>query len=157
MSEAGCVAIGAACAGRVAAKAAYVTADTACPATPQPHGPSSGLHSSQAAQRRCPGHMHLEAAAAGALAGCRRAVLPARQRRGIRALELPLLKEELEAQMFGLFCTGQVKVTRSLLQRGISPRCLVPASAACATGLAASCPENGDGPVLQSFSPSGQH
>lgn len=84
-------------------------------------------------------------------------MLPARQRHGIRALELLLLKEELQAQMFWLFCAEQVKVTRSLLQRGISPRCLVPTSAGCATGLAASCPKNRDRPVLQSFCPSVQH
>lgn len=40
-------------------------------------------------------------AAAAALAACRRAVLPARQRCGIRALEL--LEEELEARGFGYF------------------------------------------------------
>lgn len=84
-------------------------------------------------------------------------MLPARHCHGIRALELLLLKEELEAQMFCLFCAEQVKVTRSLLQRGSTPIRLIPTSAVCASGLAASCPKSRDGPVLQSFCPSLQH
>lgn len=100
-------------------KAARVTVDTAGPATAEPHGASSGLHGSQAAPRRCPEHIQQQLVLwlpAGELC-----FLPG-SAMGIRVLELLLLlKEELEAQMFWLFCAEQVKVTRSLLHQSQMP------------------------------------
>lgn len=54
-----------------------MTVDTACPATPGPHRASSGLHSRQAAQRRCPEHIQQQLVhwlAAGELCSCQAAL-----------------------------------------------------------------------------------
>lgn len=67
---------------------------------------------------------------AAALAGRRRVVLPARQRREAGALKLPAspLKEESEVRIFlsWLSCAEQVELTRSPLQGGICPRWVCP-------------------------------